>query len=92
VLVVAGVMAAPMASAHHDMVQSPGGQIAPAESGLPAGLGGPVDEPEDVAAGGWAGHVPVRRTLGEPVTAADADGPVPEHVGKLDARPAVLTR
>jgi nitroimidazol reductase NimA-like FMN-containing flavoprotein (pyridoxamine 5'-phosphate oxidase superfamily) len=54
--------------------------------------GGPVDEPEDVAAGGWAGHVPVRRTLGEPVTAADADGPVPEHVGKLDARPAVLTR
>ncbi len=42
--------------------------------------GGPVDEPEDVAAGGWAGHVPVRRAAGAAVTTVDAPHPVPEHV------------
>lgn len=42
--------------------------------------GGPADDPEDVAAGGWAGHVPVRRAFDPPVTAADASGAVPDHV------------
>jgi hypothetical protein len=42
--------------------------------------GAPVDEPADVAAGGWAGHVPLVRVARTPVTAEDARGPVPEHV------------
>lgn len=42
--------------------------------------GGPADDPEDVAAGGWAGHVPVRRAFDPPVTAPDASAAVPDHV------------
>ena len=48
--------------------------------------GGPVDEPEDVARGGWAGHVPVRLTAGPVVTAADASGPVPDDVRRRAAQ------
>ncbi|PFG41706.1 hypothetical protein ATJ88_0348 [Isoptericola jiangsuensis] len=50
------------------------------EASMKARAGGPVDEPGDVAAGGWAGHVPVRRVLDPAVTADDAAGPVPAHV------------
>ena len=51
------------------------------EASLKVGAGDPEDEPEDVAAGVWAGVVPVARVLGEPVTSADAAGlPVPAHV------------
>jgi nitroimidazol reductase NimA-like FMN-containing flavoprotein (pyridoxamine 5'-phosphate oxidase superfamily) len=50
------------------------------EASMKARAGGPVDDDADVAAGGWAGHVPVRRVLDAPVTADDAVGPVPEHV------------
>lgn len=42
-----------------------------AEASMKARAGDPVDEPEDVAAGTWGGHVPVRRTLGAPVPAGD---------------------
>lgn len=42
--------------------------------------GGPADEPEDVAAGGWAGHVPVHRVAEAAVTADDSAHAVPEHV------------
>jgi len=44
--------------------------------------GDPVDEVEDVEAGGvWAGVVPLRTVAGEPVTGADVDVvDVPEHV------------
>lgn len=51
-----------------------------AEASMKARDGGPGDEPEDVAAGGWGGHVPVRRVLGAPVADADAVGPVPPEV------------
>ncbi len=44
--------------------------------------GGPLDDGEDVAAGGvWAGVVPMRLAAGAPVTGADVvDVPVPAHV------------
>lgn len=50
------------------------------EASLKARDGGPVDDPEDVAAGAWAGHLPLRRVIGEPVPAVDARGPVPQDV------------
>ena len=50
------------------------------EASMKERAGGPVDEPEDVAAGVWAGHLPVRRVVGEPVAAEDASGPVPADV------------
>ena len=42
-----------------------------AEASMKARAGDPVDEPEDVTAGIWGGHVPVRRVLGAPVPAQD---------------------
>lgn len=41
------------------------------EASMKARAGGPVDEPEDVAAGVWGGHVPVRRVIDAPVPAGD---------------------
>lgn len=41
------------------------------EASMKARAGGPVDEPEDVEAGVWGGHVPVRRVIEAPVPAAD---------------------
>lgn len=42
--------------------------------------GGPNDEPEDIAAGIWGGHLPVRRVFGAPVNGSDALGEAPEDV------------
>jgi nitroimidazol reductase NimA-like FMN-containing flavoprotein (pyridoxamine 5'-phosphate oxidase superfamily) len=52
------------------------------EASVKRRTGDPVDEDEDVAAGGvWAGVLPLRVAGGDPVTSADAAGvPVPEHV------------
>jgi len=52
------------------------------EASMKARAGGPVDEPEDVEAGVWGGHVPVRRVIDAPVPADDnlAGLPTPEHV------------
>jgi nitroimidazol reductase NimA-like FMN-containing flavoprotein (pyridoxamine 5'-phosphate oxidase superfamily) len=50
------------------------------EASMKARAGGPVDEPSDVEAGVWGGHLPLRRVVGEPVPDADAAGPVPEHL------------
>lgn len=49
-----------------------------AEASVKTRAGGPVDEPDDVAAGGWAGVVPLAVTAGtiEP----DGEGSVPEEV------------
>ncbi len=41
------------------------------EASMKARAGGPVDEPEDVEAGIWGGHVPVRRVIDAPVPAED---------------------
>jgi len=59
------------------------------EASLKERDGGPVDESEDVDAGVWGGHVPVRLVAGEPVADADARGPVPADV---TARAAQLAR
>jgi nitroimidazol reductase NimA-like FMN-containing flavoprotein (pyridoxamine 5'-phosphate oxidase superfamily) len=50
------------------------------EASMKARAGAPVDEPEDVAAGVWGGHIPLRRVAGEPVADDDATGPVPADV------------
>ncbi len=50
------------------------------EASVKVRTGGPVDEPEDVAAGTWGGHVPLRRVAGAPVPDQDAPGPVPAEV------------
>lgn len=42
------------------------------EASVKVRAGDPVDEPDDVAAGAWAGVVPLRLVADEPVTAADA--------------------
>ncbi|MCW2775727.1 MAG: hypothetical protein JWN91_4053 [Nocardioides sp.] len=50
------------------------------EASMKARDGGPVDEPEDVDAGIWGGHIPLRRVAGEPVAGEDASGPAPADV------------
>ncbi|MFL6270480.1 MAG: pyridoxamine 5'-phosphate oxidase family protein [Actinomycetes bacterium] len=50
------------------------------EASMKARAGGPVDEPSDVEAGVWGGHIPLRRVVGHPVPDADSSGPVPADV------------
>lgn len=52
------------------------------EASVKQRAGDPLDEDEDVEAGGvWAGVVPLRTVAGQPVTGADVDVvDVPEHV------------
>ncbi|WP_370246507.1 pyridoxamine 5'-phosphate oxidase family protein [Nocardioides sp.] len=51
------------------------------EASLKRRAGDPVDDEEDVAAGAWAGVLPLARAAGPVVTAADAAGvPVPDDV------------
>jgi nitroimidazol reductase NimA-like FMN-containing flavoprotein (pyridoxamine 5'-phosphate oxidase superfamily) len=49
-----------------------------AEASVKARTGGPVDEPDDVASGTWAGLVPLSMQAGEILAATD--GPVPDDV------------
>jgi len=50
------------------------------EASLKVRGGGPVDEPADVAAGIWGGHIPVRLVAGDPVPDGDAGAEVPGDV------------
>lgn len=50
------------------------------EASMKERAGGPGDEPGDVAAGTWGGHVPLRRVAGAPVPDADAGGEAPPDV------------
>lgn len=50
------------------------------EASLKARSGGPGDEPEDVAAGAWGGHIPLRLVSADPVGDPDAVGSVPREV------------
>lgn len=59
--------------------------VALREASLKARSGGPQDEPADVAAGAWAGEVPIRRILDAPVDAVDSRAPVPADVRALVA-------
>jgi nitroimidazol reductase NimA-like FMN-containing flavoprotein (pyridoxamine 5'-phosphate oxidase superfamily) len=56
------------------------------EASVKVRTGDPVDEDEDVAAGVWAGVLPVRLVAGDVLTAQDADGvDVPPDVRALAA-------
>ena len=55
-----------------------------AEASVKTRVGGPVDEPDDVAAGRWAGVVPLTVTAGAIET--DHGGPVPDDVRRRVAR------
>lgn len=57
-----------------------------AEASMKARAGGPVDEPEDVAAGVWGGHVPLLRLTGAPVSGDDSHDDVPADVRRLAGR------
>ena len=52
------------------------------EASVKVRSGPPIDEPSDVADGGWAGVLPVTSAYGEPVTAPDvpAGVPVPSRI------------
>ena len=50
------------------------------EASMKARAGGPVDEPDDVAAGVWGGHIPIRRIASVPLSAEDSHQDVPEDV------------
>jgi len=61
--------------------------LALAEASVKARSGDPVDEPEDVEAGAWAGVVPLWLQAGDVVTAADAPGTeVPPEVDRVARR------
>jgi len=51
-----------------------------AEASMKERAGGPVDDPDDVAAGTWGGHIPLRRVAGAPIPDGDASGDVPTDV------------
>lgn len=55
------------------------------EASLKERRGGPGDEPCDVAAGIWGGHIPLRRVALPPIPDADAAGPVPADVARRAA-------
>jgi uncharacterized protein len=57
------------------------------EASVKMRFGDPEDEDFDIAAGVWAGVIPLRTVAGEPVTSADAEGlPTPsEVVDRADA-------
>lgn len=50
------------------------------EASMKARAGGPVDDPEDVAAGVWGGHIPLRRVALPPVSGGDSHAAVPADV------------
>lgn len=58
-----------------------------AQASVKVRVGPPIDEPEDVAVGGWAGLLPTAVGWREPVTAPDvpAGTPVPDHITGRDA-------
>jgi nitroimidazol reductase NimA-like FMN-containing flavoprotein (pyridoxamine 5'-phosphate oxidase superfamily) len=58
------------------------------EASMKARAGGPGDEPDDIAAGVWGGHIPLHRVAGTPVPDADAAGAVPPPA--VRARAAAL--
>ncbi|UUZ61878.1 hypothetical protein LP418_03200 [Nocardioides sp. B-3] len=58
------------------------------EASMKERAGGPGDEPEDVSAGGWGGHIPLLRVAATPVPDADAAGAVPGEVVARARAPA----
>lgn len=56
-----------------------------AEASMKERAGGPVDEPDDVAAGVWGGHIPLTLVAGAPIPDEDCEGPVPADVAERAA-------
>lgn len=56
------------------------------EASMKERAGGPGDEPEDVAAGTWGGHIPIRRVADAPVACGAAHDEVPVEVAERAAR------
>jgi nitroimidazol reductase NimA-like FMN-containing flavoprotein (pyridoxamine 5'-phosphate oxidase superfamily) len=56
------------------------------EASVKVRAGGPVDEPEDVIAGYWGGHIPVRTVADAVVPDPDARGSVPDDVRRRAAQ------
>lgn len=56
------------------------------EASMKERAGGPGDEPRDVAAGIWGGHIPIRRVADAPVACGEAHGEVPLEVAERAAR------
>jgi nitroimidazol reductase NimA-like FMN-containing flavoprotein (pyridoxamine 5'-phosphate oxidase superfamily) len=56
-----------------------------AEASMKIRAEGPVDEPDDVAAGVWGGVIPLRRIAGAPVSGEDSHDRVPEDVARRAA-------
>jgi nitroimidazol reductase NimA-like FMN-containing flavoprotein (pyridoxamine 5'-phosphate oxidase superfamily) len=50
------------------------------EASMKERAGGPGDDPEDVAAGGWGGHIPLRRVAAAAVPDEDSVGSAPDDV------------
>lgn len=55
------------------------------EASLKTRAGGPIDDPPDIDAGYWAGHLPLRMVASPVVPDPAAPGPVPEHVQRRAA-------
>jgi uncharacterized protein len=55
------------------------------EASVKVRAGGPGDEPEDVAAGYWGGHIPVRTVADPVVPDPDARGRIPDDVRRRAA-------
>ncbi|UZJ25283.1 pyridoxamine 5'-phosphate oxidase family protein [Rhodococcus antarcticus] len=62
------------------------------EASLKQRTGDPHDDDDDVAAGTWAGLLPLTRTIGSPVTAGDSHAEVPPDVRRRAGRRPTTSR
>lgn len=76
--VVPGRSATLRANTRKELVATTVIAVALAEASVKARTGGPKDEPEDLAAGTWAGVVPLTVKAG--AVEPDQDGPIPDEV------------
>ncbi|HEX7659015.1 MAG TPA: pyridoxamine 5'-phosphate oxidase family protein [Pseudonocardiaceae bacterium] len=61
-----------------------------AEASMKQRATGPDDEPADIEAGTWGGHIPLYRVAGDPISSADSHDTVPVDVLRCAARFARL--
>lgn len=57
-----------------------------AESSMKQRAAGPGDEPEDIEAGTWGGHIPLYRVAGAPISGSDSHDAVPADVRRRAAQ------
>ena len=56
-----------------------------AEASMKQRAMGPADEPEDIAAGIWGGHIPLHRVAGAPISSPDSHDTVPADAPRSSA-------